>query len=616
MKTIILIVLNAVLIGLFAWLARKKNLLSFLDEGKWWLTWFSVALITLMDEMTSIFYAPAESYAALGASAFVFILGASLLMRVLSNRMVEIAHILEHHNIRGGGVYSFSYLVLGPTTSFVAVASILVAYILTAAISTVSAVNNGGSLLSVSPVMSYVVMFAIIWGIAGLNIIGIRENARFTFGIFVIAAMVFITLLASGIIDPSPGQGSAILKGFTDTFDTVIGKGFWRGISFIILGTSSVILAYSGIESVVQTAGLVKSWREIRKAYLFLAVTVGIFTPLISMLVLTRGDIDIIHHREDLLTYFATLLNGEIFGVTVGVLASFTLILAVNTAFVASSELLERVAHRYGFHWLIKTNKRDSLFRIHIMNATFFSVVIAVTSGSQEILAHMYAVGLVASFAINMGALVIYRYKQGSGQIRDYYTSRTGTLAVFLIFLSCFCVIASTHLTGLLMWVGAVAIALIVGLRVAKKRAPEIVEFQQTDNIFDLTIQCSDCPDTFHIYMRRPKDASQVTEDADKAYVTFYSPRSGAPEKMGPHHYRFPIKVGSLYTRIQSLINNLKYDFPDKHLVFHFGWPTSSLLDRMSTGVMILSLARLPKEFPEYDFRMEYHRGELPSAKR
>jgi len=46
-------------------------------------------------------------------------------MRVLSTRMVEIAQILELHDIRGGGVYSFSYFVLGPVASFVAVASIM-----------------------------------------------------------------------------------------------------------------------------------------------------------------------------------------------------------------------------------------------------------------------------------------------------------------------------------------------------------------------------------------------------------------------------------------------------------------------------------------------------------
>ena len=81
--------------------------------------------------------------------------------------------------------------------------------------------------------------------------------------------------------------------------------------------------------------------------------------------------------------------------------------MAVNTAFVASSELMERVSHRYGFLWLIATNQRHSLYRIHIINAFFFSAIILITSGSQKILADMYALGLIASFCINLGALLI-----------------------------------------------------------------------------------------------------------------------------------------------------------------------------------------------------------------
>ena len=91
--------------------------------------------------------------------------------------------------------------------------------------------------------------------------------------------------------------------------------------------------------------------------------------------------------RGDLITHYATLLNGIPFGVLVAVLASITLTMAVNTAFVASSELLERVAHRYGFRWLIATNKRQSLYRIHLISASFYSAIVLITHGSQMILA-------------------------------------------------------------------------------------------------------------------------------------------------------------------------------------------------------------------------------------
>jgi hypothetical protein len=53
-------------------------------------------------------------------------------------------------------------------------------------------------------------------------------------------------------------------------------------------------------------------------------------------------------------------------------------------------------------------------------------------------------------------------------------------------------------------------------------------------------------------------------------------------------------------------MQTLKYEFPDKKFVIHFGWPTSSWIDRVSVGVMVFSIMRLPKLFPEYDFVIEY----------
>ncbi len=174
MKLLILGLVALLVIGVFVHLFRKKDLLAYFSTGRWWLTWLSIAVITLMDELTSIFYAPSEAFRFIGTYAIPFIAITSLLMRFLSTRMVEIAEILEHHNIRGGGVYSFSYLSLGPTFSFIAVASIIVDYVLTACISTVSAVENGLTFIALSPVLKLVIQFAVIWGIAGLNILGIK----------------------------------------------------------------------------------------------------------------------------------------------------------------------------------------------------------------------------------------------------------------------------------------------------------------------------------------------------------------------------------------------------------------------------------------------------------
>jgi amino acid transporter len=605
MKIILLISLAALIVGFFLYLFRKKDLLSYFSHGRWWLTWLSVAVITLMDELTSIFYAPSEGFRFIGIHAIAFIAVASLLMRFLSSRMVEIAEILEHHKIRGGGVYSFSYLVLGPTLSFVAVASILVDYVLTACISTVSAVENGLTFFSLTQPEKIAIQFAVVWGIAGLNILGIKENAKFTFGIFFIVTLVMLTLLASALFESTGQSWSIIGQSFTMSTTRILDGGFFGGYTFLIVGISSVILAYSGIESVVQTAGLVQGWRDIAKAYIFLAITTGIFTPLISALVLSSG-INPGEHETDLITAFATQLNGIPFGLIVGAVASIALVMAVNTAYVASSELIERVAHRYEFAWIIKTNRRQALYRVHLLSAAFFSFIILLTAGSQKILAEMYALGLVASFTINLGSLLIYRYGKGTNEVRAYNTSRLGTLLVFIILLSCFLYLAMTKPYGLALWAGVTVFLLFVGLKVAKHRAPEIVQVAQTDSPLQMIFSLAEAPgDQIDLYFKRPQEGGAVPQ-ANVAFVSFYSPRQGIPDRLAPNHYRFAWSGQSLFDSITELLYVLKYELPHKTITIHFGWPLSSWLDRLSIGVMVFSIMHLPRKFPEFTFVIEY----------
>lgn len=280
MKFVLLTVLNAGLIFFFVILLRRKNLLFYGHGQRVWLTYLAVGVITFMDEFTSIFYAPAEAYRFIGLSAIVFIAITSLLVRFICTRLTEIAEILEHHDLIGGGVYSFSYLILGPMVSFVAVASIMVDYILTACLSAVSAVLNATSFFPLPQSATILLVLVIIWGVAGLNIIGIRENAKFTFLIFIGAAFVMLNLIASGLIDLDPGAWHQVQAAAGQTMHTVTTGSILHDYGNFISSIAFCILAYSGVESVLQTAGLVRSWKEIRKAYWFLALTVGLVTPL------------------------------------------------------------------------------------------------------------------------------------------------------------------------------------------------------------------------------------------------------------------------------------------------------------------------------------------------
>jgi amino acid transporter len=617
MKTIILLLLNLLLTVVFIILIRKRGLLSFHQSGRLWLTWLAIAIITLMDEFTSIFYAPAEAYRFIGSSAIVFIAITSVLIRFMSTRFTEIAEILEHHGLIGGGVYSFSYLVLGPMISFVAVASIMVDYILTACISSVSAVLNAVSffpLLEQSPFFIILLVLAIIWAVAGLNILGIRENARFTFSIFILAAFVIINLIASGFLALDQEAIARITDSGRDTVAS-LRRGSWLDdYASFISHIAFCILAYSGIESVIQTAGFVRTWREIHKAYLFLAVTVGIVTPIVAALALS-APINFSEHEGDLITHYATLLNGVPFGVLVAALASFTLIMAVNTAFVASSELLERVAHRYGFLWLTATNRKHSLYRIHIINAIFFSAIILITSGSQKILADMYALGLLASFCINLGALLIYRYSKGTKEVIHYYTSRLGSLILWIILVSCFVFLAYDKPYGTMLWATVTGVVLTSGIIIAKRRSPERAERGQAESEMEMILYLAESsrPD-LHIYFQRPREESLGSPLENEVYITFFSPRQSIPPKLGENHFRFPITRSGLYHRIVAVLRVVEHELTDRDVTIHFGWPMSSWLDRLAVGVMMFNLMRLPRLFPKFNFFIRYRRQGLQSS--
>jgi amino acid transporter len=609
MKPAVLTILNLGLILLFIYLFRRKSLLSFHQDGRIWLTYFAVGIITLMDEFTSVFYAPAESYRFIGLSAIIFIAITSLLVRFISTRLTEIAEILEHHQLIGGGVYSFSYLVLGPLVSFVAVSSIMVDYILTACISAVSAVANTTSFFTLSQPATIISILAIIWAVAGLNITGIRENARFTFLIFVAAAFIMLNLIVSGLLHLDAQALGQLHEASAQTFQRVSTGSLLGDYGSFISSIAFCILAYSGVESVIQTAGFVRSWKDIRKAYWFLALTVGLVTPLMAALALS-ANIDFKAHEGDLITYYGTMLNGVPFGIAVMALASFTLIMAVNTAFVASSELLERVAHRYGFHWLIAVNRRHSLYRIHLSSAFFFSIIVVLTMGSQEELANMYALGLVASFCINMGSLIIYRYFKGTAEGMTYYTSRLGTLILWVILVSCFVFLAIDKPHATMLWASVTALVLLGGIWVAQKRSPEIKQIQQGENEMQMILYLANsAAPGVHLYFRRSEESGGAESKDNEAYITFYSPRvGGIPPRMAPHHFRFAITKVSLFQRIVNLLKIMEYELADRQVFVHFGWPLSSWWDRMAIGVMVFNLMRLPKLFPKFDFDIRYTR--------
>lgn len=96
-----------------------------------------------------------------------------------------------------------------------------------------------------------------------------------------------------------------------------------------------------------------------------------------------------------------------------------------------------------------------------------------------------------------------------------------------------------------------------------------------------------------------------------KAYwflaLPFYSPRvGGLPPKNAPNQFWFPLSKMTLVHRILSMIKVIEYEMSDRQVGIPFGWPLSSWLDRLSIGVMVYNMMKLPKLFPLFDFDIHY----------
>src|SRR4029453_6004915 len=108
-----------------------------------------------------------------------------------------------------------------------------------------------------------------------------------------------------------------------------------------------------------------------------------------------------------------------------------------------------------------------------------------------------------------------------------------------------------------------------------------------------------------NVWFKRPGEADLHAEQGT-VFVTFFSPREACPLGLSANHYRFPIQGGSVYASIIVILELIEEELDGLDVTVHFGWPTSSWLDRMATGVFVAALMALPRGYPPLRFVMEH----------
>lgn len=162
---------------------------------------------------------------------------------------------------------------------------------------------------------------------------------------------------------------------------------------------------------------------------------------------------------------------------------------------------------------------------------------------------------------------------------------------------------------GTMMWATVTGIVLLTGILVAQKRAPEIKEIEKMDSEMSMILYLAQSGQPeIHIFFRRPREEIFCEERPreNEVYITFFSPRKEILPKCAINEFRFSLGKQGLYHHIISLLKLIEYEMPQQRIVVHLGWPLSSWLDRLSIGVMVFNLMRLPKRFPQFDFAIDY----------
>ncbi len=434
------------------------------------ISFWRAAAIVLSDLASTMFYVGGIAEQAIGKAAPWFVLGV-----MLSSFAIRCIYLESCSMFVRGGVYVVVRDSMGPAMAKFSVSALIVDYVLTGPISSVSAGQYLGRLLNemaellhqdfrVNPnefaaVFGVVVTLYFWWA----NIKGIHESSGKALRIVQITTIMVIilliwcpiTLMLQPKVELPPAPTPANLH-FTDESLGWFAGTVWPQISFIAITIAfgHSLLAMSGFETLAQV------YREI--AYpklknlkitanivcLFAVVCTGIITVFAVMII---PDSTRPQFYDNLIGGLSMNLAGPYvlrlgFHIFVVIIGGMILSGAVNTALIGANGILNRVAEDgVLLSWFRKPHKRfGTTYRI-INLVTFAQLLTIIGSrGDVYLLGEAYAFGVVWSFALKGLGVLVLRFQRSDQEYKTPLNLRIGryeipvglgltTFALFLI---------------------------------------------------------------------------------------------------------------------------------------------------------------------------------------
>jgi len=376
------------------------------------LTSFEGIAALSLDALSSVAYGPQAIVivlAAAGAAALEYTVPVTLAIVVLlAVLVVSYRQVIEAFPA-GGGAYAVSSRHLGRQASLIAAASLIVDYVLNAAVGVSAGV---AALWSAFPSLYGArvwLCLAVLALITGVNLWGVAESAR----VFIVPTVLFIIAIAIVIIGGAVRTHPVVtmagqLPAVTESI----------GILLLLKAFASGCSALTGVEAIANAVPEFKKPRVRRAQHteMWLGILLGVM--LIGIALLIRKFHVAPSPTETTLAQLAAAAVGKNFlFYAIQLITTVLLALAANTSFGGLPVLASLLARDNNLPHLFRLRADRQVHRYGVVVlAVFAAILLVVARGDTQALIPVFAIGVFVGFTLSQAGMVRHwREQHGDG---------------------------------------------------------------------------------------------------------------------------------------------------------------------------------------------------------
>lgn len=339
---------------------------------------------------------------------------------------------------KGGGAYAVASSTLGTTPALVAAASLVIDYVLTAAVSTAAGVAAITSALPELAPLRVELALGALFLLVLANLRGLRESGR----LFAIPTYLFIggavTVIAVGLLrialgDPAVNWSHGVVVEAHDGMQLIL--------PFLLLKAFAYgSVALTGTEAISDGVAAFKK-PEAKNAADTMVIMAGLLAVIffgISLLAYAFGKVPLAVGGETLLSQIArTALGGGALYAVFQIATTGILLLAANTGFNGGPQLA-RILARDGFLPRQIGQRSDRLaYGGGIVTIAAGAVIFLIATGALvTLLIPAYAIGVFLGFTISQTGMVMHWRKiRGDGWRAKALLNGVGAVVTGVVFI-------------------------------------------------------------------------------------------------------------------------------------------------------------------------------------